>query len=421
MKKIPHSTTAEKEIILCLVSNPKIIHDFIDHLKPSHFYLPYTSLAYQCLINMFKANSPIDTAYLMAEMEKKDPEMDTLFLVDDYYGDEHSLNLRVKFIKELARRRDTIEKTTKLLQLLYSDKPHEQLLEEVDKSLFEISIIDKKPKSLEAHFINAFNIINARLDGTNIVKTGFNEIDKMISGLLGGQLIVIGARTSMGKTSFALSLLHNVMSLGKGALFFSLEMPAHEIILKSLSIESQIPYKDIVNGVHRNNSDAFDAITTAATSIEKWPFHIEDQIFHINEIKNAARKEAKEKDIRIIAIDYLGLIEHPTKSNSNKATEISEVTRSLKLLSRELNIPIILLCQLNRETDKGDTIPRLHHLKDSGAIEQDADIIMFLYRQYYYNKEADPYEATIYIAKQRLGPLGEVSLRYEPELMHFCD
>ncbi len=421
MKNIPHSIEAEKEIILCLVSHHKLIHDFKDILKPHHFYLPYTAHAYQCLLDMFKANRPIDTSYLIADMELKDKEMDTSWLIDMYFGDEASLNQRVKFVKELSKRRETINKVTSLLHLLYSDKSHDQLLDEIDKSLFEISVLDKKPQSLQTHFINAFDIVNARLDGTNIVKTGFSEIDNMITGILAGQLVILGARTSMGKTSFLLSLLHNVMSLGKGTLFFSLEMPATEIVLKSLSIEAQIPYNAIVNGIHRNNSEAYETITSVAEAIENWPFYIEDSIFSINDIKNTARKIVKEKDIRLIAIDYLGLIEYESKKNANKSTEIADITRALKLLARELNVPIILLCQLNRETDKGDMIPKLHHLRDSGGIEQDGDIVMFLYREYYYNKEADPNEAKIYIAKQRLGPLGEANIHYEPELMHFSN
>lgn len=422
MNKVPFSLHNEKQIILTFISNPNLLADFVDSVTPDDFYDPRAQKIYQVMTLLFRENKIIDEEALSEELVKTEgATFDYEFMIGYEYGDSLRINEMVDRLKQLSKKRQLITKVTQLLHILYQEKPHQEMLEQVDKSLFNISVTEKKSKHISEHVIDSFDILSQRIDGMGLIKTGFTELDRAVTGFFPGQLIVIGARTSIGKTSFAVSLAHNVMSLGKKVLFLSLEMPAHEIVIKSVAIEAQVDFRDIINGEHRHNQEIHTAIAQAAETISKWPYYIEDSIYSLEEIKTYCRKIKKEQDIQLIIIDYLGLI-HTERYKDSKVLEIGYITRALKLLSKEISVPIVLLAQLNREVEsRSDNIPKLSDFRDSGSIEQDADIALLLYREHYYNNQADIHDALLIIAKQRLGPTERLEIHYEPGIMQFRD
>jgi replicative DNA helicase len=420
MIKIPFSLETEKQVLLTLINNPNHLLDIHDLLSIKDFYDERSKKVYQALLILHKNNRTITEATLYEEINKQDKDFDITFIIDSYYGDDVTLNQSINYLKQLAIRRNLLEKIRLLESLLVQEKNHENVLEDIGKSLFDLTLKTTTSEHISSHIMNAFDTIEQRLTGHGIIKTGFEELDRRTAGFFPGQLIVIAARTSIGKTSFALSLAHNVMGFGKKVMFMSLEMPNHEIAIKSISIESGVDYRDIIGGAHLDPR-FHDDIVQASERVNQFPIVLEDACYSLNDIKAAIRKEKKTNDINLVIIDYLGLI-HSERYKDNKVLEIGYITRSLKLFAKELQIPIVILAQINRESENAsDKIPKLHHLKDSGSIEQDADMVLFIYRQHYYDEYADPYCAKIIIAKNRLGPTNNFDIHYQPGTMHFRD
>jgi replicative DNA helicase len=244
----------------------------------------------------------------------------------------------------------------------------------------------------------------------------------LTTGFHPGDLIVIAARTGMGKTSFALSILHHLSIVNEiPAAFFSLEMSGHQITMRLLSQESKIPLKKIMSGFL--NESEVERLTEAALKMMNAPLHIVDiSSLSILDLKARARRFKKEKDIKIIFVDYLQLLRFHKKVE-NRQVEVAEISRELKALAKELGIPVVALAQLSRQTEmRADKRPQLSDLRESGSIEQDADLVLFIHRPVYYKKDISPEEkkqAEIIIAKHRNGETGIVSLEFIGETTEF--
>ena len=256
------------------------------------------------------------------------------------------------------------------------------------------------------------------------LKTGFQDIDKKTAGLQKGDLVIIGARPAMGKTTFAQNLAYNVASINnRGVLFFSMEMASNEIIDRMISDVSGVGNWGIRTG---NLSDEeFAKIGDAMGEMAEIPIYIDDtSSMTIMELRNKVRRAAHDHDIGVVIIDYLQLLDGSDKYKGQRVQEVSEVSRGLKILARELSIPVIALAQLSRNvTGRENPRPILSDLRDSGSIEQDADLVMFLHRPDYYKQNDDNYEEThiteVIIAKHRHGETGRVDLYFHPELLRF--
>jgi len=349
-RKIPYSLYSEKQIIVTLMRHPETIDDIYDLLKVEHFFEQSHRFLFTHIIDMHKANKIITEETLTDEIAKGEVFFDVISFFFNGYGSKLELNKYVSLVIESYKRRELLDKIGHLTELLHQEKPHEEILDEVDKGLFSITVRDKLYKTPGTRIQEAFNLQQQRFAGHGIVKTGFKDLDSMTTGFLPGQLIVLGARTSIGKTSFALSLCHNIMNRGQRILFLSLEMPCHEIIFKSLSIDSKVPYRQIINGEFRKDTASHQSIIKTAKRVEQLPFEMEDDLYALGAIKSYCRKIKKDKNIQFVVIDYLGLIQ-TEKYSDNKLQQIGEITRSLKMLAKELNVPIFLLSQLNRKTE----------------------------------------------------------------------
>ena len=256
------------------------------------------------------------------------------------------------------------------------------------------------------------------------LKTGFRDLDKKTAGFQKGDLIIIGARPAMGKTTFAQNLTYNIASINKkGVLFFSMEMAANEIVDRMISDVSGVDNWKMRTG--NLSEDEFQRIGEAMGEMDELPIYIDDSSsMTIMDLRNKARRAMHDKNIGIIIVDYLQLIQGSDRYKGNRVQEVTEISRGLKILARELEVPVVALAQLSRSvTGRDDPRPVLSDLRESGSIEQDADLVMFLHRPDYYRQNDDNYEEThiteLLIAKHRHGAIGKIELYFHPELLRF--
>ena len=256
------------------------------------------------------------------------------------------------------------------------------------------------------------------------ISTGFIDLDRKLSGLQPSDLVLIAARPSMGKTAFVLNIVeHAAVRNGLSCMIFSREMSKEQLVNRILSMESGVDAQKMRNG-DLSSSDFGNIIEAAARIAESKNLVIDDTAgIGIGELRSKCRKQKLEHGVDLVIIDYLQLMSGSGKSGENRQQEISDISRNLKALARELQAPVVALSQLSRAVEqRPDHRPMLSDLRESGAIEQDADVVMFLYRDDYYNKDTEhPNEAEVIIAKQRNGPIGTVSLVWKPDTTRFVN
>jgi len=253
------------------------------------------------------------------------------------------------------------------------------------------------------------------------VRTGWRDLDNMTAGLQRSDLIILAARPAMGKTTLVTNLAYNVATVAKQAvLFFSLEMSKEQLVDRMLADASGVDAWNIRTG---NLSDEdFSKLSEAMGEMAEAPIFLDDTPgLSVLEMRTKARRAAHENPLGVIIVDYLQLMQGSGKDNGNRVQEVSEISRGLKLIARELNVPVIALSQLSRSVEsRSPQIPQLADLRESGSIEQDADIVMFIYREAYYNPETERENITdLIIAKHRNGPVGKVELYFHPERLRF--
>jgi replicative DNA helicase len=258
------------------------------------------------------------------------------------------------------------------------------------------------------------------------LETGFSDFDHMTDGLHGSEMVVIAARPSMGKTALAMNIAEHVaVNLKLPVAVFSLEMSAQQLVQRLISSRAEVSLKDLNNGFAPAN--VFQKLATAASSLHSAPLYIDDtSSISIMELRAISRRLKAKHDIRLIVIDYLQLLRSPSaRAKDNREREIAEISNGIKALAKELDIPIIVLAQLNRNSEaRKNNRPMLSDLRESGSIEQDADLVALLVREEYYaeseeDKEASRGKATLIIAKQRNGPVGDIPLSFRSEFTRF--
>lgn len=249
--------------------------------------------------------------------------------------------------------------------------------------------------------------------------TGFADIDNLTAGLGNGDLLLLAARPSMGKTALALNIARNVAGAGHGVLFFSLEMSSVQLFERLLAAESGVNSHRIRTG--RLNTEDWDGIAAAQGTLHDLPIFIDDSPgLHVSELRCRARRQGRAQAIRLVIVDYLQLL--AGERQHGRTEEVSSISRNLKLLARELELPVLALSQLSRNCEgRDDKRPRLSDLRDSGALEQDADVVAFIYREGVYNRKAEPDLAEVQIAKHRNGPTGTVALQFSRRTTRFYD
>lgn len=432
-RTLPSAQEAEKAVLGSLLLNDEPIYQVGEILAASDFYVQQHKLIFQSMVELMRQRKRIDLVTLQDELGKRN-ELElaggTIYLISlqEEIPVMGLIEQHARIIKEKAVLRELINASTQVIGRCYNqaDKPLDSVIDEAERLIFQISNkrTDKSFVQINIWLKKTFqhlSDIKSHSKGITGIPSGFKMLDEMSSGFQSGDLIIAAGRPSMGKTAFALSIASYAARSGYVVGFFSLEMAAEQLTLRILSSESGIAHHNIRNATI--TSDEWIQLTNVAAQLAQTKIFIDDTAaVNIMELRAKARKLKSEHNLQFLIIDYLQLI-HTDRQYENRHQEVSVISRSLKALAKELNIPILALSQLSRAVDsRMDKRPLLSDLRESGAIEQDADLIMFLYRDSVYNQDCeDDSAAEVIIGKQRNGPTGTVNLQFVRELTRFQD
>lgn len=430
-KSLPANVEAERAILSTLLLNGQQIAQVSEIISAHDFYVSAHKILFQTITELEQLKKQIDIITIQDELSKKgdlDAVGGLMYLVSlqediPTFG---LLEQHAQIVKEKAVLRELINSASHIISKCYTQKEEsiDQVLDEAEKNIFEIA--NKRTSNsfvqLDIWLKKTFkhlSIIKTNSRGLTGIPTNYPALDQLTSGFQKGDLIVLAARPSMGKTALALNMALSAVKHGCRVGIFSLEMSAEQLTLRLLSIESGIPHYNIKNA--SISSDEWIALTATAGNLAEMKIFIDDSpIMNVSTLRTKARKLKSSGNLDLLIVDYMQLLSSPLQFE-NRHQEVSHISRSMKALAKELEVPIIALSQLSRAVDgRPDKHPVLSDLRESGAIEQDADLIMFLYREVVYNAETEnPKTAEIIIGKQRNGPTGTVCLDFIRELTRF--
>ncbi len=432
-RQLPFNQEAERAVLGALLLNDERLHEVIGILHCDDFYVPAHRLIYQAMGELAHERKRMDLITLQDRLDKQGVlpatgGMSYLIALQEDIPAMGLLEHHAKLIKEKSILRELIHGATAIITNCYAqnDKGIEAVLDEAERSIFNLSARRSGASFVQLNiwikrtFKTLTDIKSSAKDITGI-SSGYRKLDEMVAGFQNGDLIVLAARPSMGKTALALSLANHAARAGHSVGFFSLEMSAEQLTVRLLAGEARVSQYAIRNAMI--NSDQWIAITHVAAHLAERKIFIDDTASQsIMDIRAKARRLRQEHGLQFLVIDYLQLI-HSYRKHENRHQEVSEISRSLKALSKELHIPIIALSQLSRAVDsRVDKRPLLSDLRESGAIEQDADLIMFLYRDCVYNPHSEnPALAELILGKHRNGPTGTIYMNYQREFTLFED
>ena len=430
---LPHSLEAEQSVIGSMLMDRDAVISASEIITGSDFYQRQYGIMFDAMVELFNEGKPVDLVTLQDRLKEKDvpPEVSSLDFVRDIVSIvPTSANVKsyAAIVRDKAVMRRLIHTAEDIANACYVGKdPLEDILADTEKSVFNLlqSRGAQEFVPIKQVAINVLEKIEAAYKNQGTVTgvpTGFIDLDYKLSGFQPSDFILIAARPSMGKTAFVLNVVDYVsVRRGLPCMVFSLEMSKEQLVNRMLSMESNVDSQKLRTG---SLTDAdWDAVVEGVGVIGSSRLIIDDTPgISITELRSKCRKMKLEQGLSLVIIDYLQLMSGSGRgSNENRQQEISEISRSLKALARELQAPVVALSQLSRACEtRTDHRPMLSDLRESGAIEQDADVVMFLYRDDYYNKDTDhPNEAEVIIAKQRNGPIGTVNLIWKPEFTRF--
>ena len=432
-RTMPNSLEAEQSVIGSMMMDRAAIITASETLVAEDFYHNQYAVLFESMIELFNENKPVDFITLQNKLKEKElpPEISSLEYINDLVAAvPTSANVRyyADIVKDKAMLRRLIKVTETIQNECYAgNEDLETIFANTEKNVFQIlqSQDGGEFVPIRQIVINALERIEkaSRIQGhVTGIATGFIDLDYRMSGLQPSDLILVAARPSMGKTAFVLNIAqYTAFHSELATAIFSLEMSKEQLVNRLFSLESRVDAQALRNG---NLSDTeWEKLIEGAGTIGRSNLIIDDTPgISINELRSKCRKYKLEHNIQLVIIDYLQLMSGNGKTDSRQQ-EISEISRSLKALARELHVPVIALSQLSRAVEqRPDHRPMLSDLRESGAIEQDADVVMFLYRDDYYNKDTDRKNiAEVIIAKQRNGPIGTVSLVWLPQYTKFAN
>lgn len=430
-KSLPSNVDAERAILGAILLNDECYHSIAEILMPEDFYMPAHKAIYKAVATLAGNSQRIDMITLQNQLEAQ-KEMSVAGGVIYLVGLQEDIpavgliEQHAQIVKSKSTLRTLINSSVGIITDCYNqaDKDIEAIIDDAERKIFEVSsrTSNKDFVQLDIWLRKTFqhlSSIKSTSKGVTGVSSSFEQLDNMTSGFQKGDLIILAARPSMGKTAFALNLAVNAAKNKMSVGFFSLEMSAEQLTLRLLSTESGISHHSIRNATI--SSEEWIELTHVAADLAQMKFFIDDTAgISIMELRAKARKLKAKSDVDMLIVDYLQLL-HSNKKHENRHQEVSEISRALKGLAKELGVPIIALSQLSRAVDsRMDKRPMLSDLRESGAIEQDADVIMFMYRDIVYNPETEnPASAELIIGKQRNGPTGMVPLQFLRELTKF--
>ena len=430
---LPHSIEAEQSVIGAMMIDNEVINVASELVRGEDFYNKQYGIVFESMVELFESGKPVDTVTLQNKLKEKDvpSEVSSLeFIMGIITAVPTSANIRyyANIVAEKSILRNMIRLNEEIENLCYSGKESmEFILEDAEKRIFQLTQRRNSGEFVPIRqvVLNALRKIeaSAKSDGrVTGIATGFYDLDFKTSGMQPADLVLIAARPSMGKTAFVLNIAQHVaFRMHKTVAIFSLEMSKEQLVNRMFSLESNVDAQNLRNGTLSDVE--WEKLIESAGVIGKSNLIIDDTAgISISELRSKCRKFKLEHNLEMIIIDYLQLMSGSGRSESRQQ-EISEISRSLKSLARELNVPVLALSQLSRAVEqRPDKRPMMSDLRESGAIEQDADVIMFIYRDDYYNKDSERKGISeIIIAKQRNGPIGTVDLVWLPEYTKFAN
>lgn len=434
IKKImPHNLEAERSVIGAILMDNELMAQATELLSGEDFYSKQNGLVFDAMKELYLERRPIDAITLTDKLKEKDaPEemTSTEFVREILNAVPLSVNLKdyAQIVYEKSTLRKLIRITEEISKNCYlAQDKLENILETTEKDIFNLvqSRNTRKYVPMSEIVINVLKKIEEASKTKGHVtglSTGFADLDFKTAGLQPSDFILIAARPSMGKTAFSLSLLeHVVVKKQLSAAIFSLEMSKEQLVNRLFAMEARIDAQNIRSG--NLNDEEWENLITASEVLGASKLIIDDTPgISVTELRSKCRRYKMDMDIQLVIIDYIQLMSAGGRSDSRQQ-EISDISRAIKGLARELNVPIIALSQLNRAVEsRADHRPMLSDIRESGAIEQDADVIMFLYRDDYYNPETEEKNiAEVIVAKQRNGPTGTVKLGWRPRYTRFVN
>lgn len=431
---LPHSDEAERAVIGSMLMDADAIVTASEMITSDDFYQRQYGILFDVMTELYGEDKPVDLVTLQERLKNKDvpPELTSVEFISGILNDvPTSANIKhyAETVAEKALLRRMIRANEEIANTCYLGKePVDQILEETEKKIFDL--LQKKSSD---DFVPIRDVVLSVIDKIELaakhkgtvtgLATGFYDLDYKTSGFQPSDLILVAARPSMGKTAFVLNLAQYIAVKNKvPTAIFSLEMSKDQLVNRLLSMESKVDSQLIRTG--NLSANDWEKLIESAGDISKAPLIIDDTPgISISELRSKCRKFKLENDLGLVIIDYLQLMSGGSKRTDSRQQEISEISRSLKALAREINAPVIALSQLSRACEtRPDHRPILSDLRESGAIEQDADVVMFIYRDDYYNKDTDKKNISeIIIAKQRNGPIGTVELVWLPNYTKFAN
>lgn len=432
---LPHSTEAEQSVIGSMLMDKEAITIAGGQIGGGDFYGKQYGILFDAMVELNDEGKPVDLVTLQERLKEKGvpPEIYSLeYIKDVMTALPTSANIKhyANIVAEKSVLRKLIRVNEEITNTCYAQNDVlESILETAEKNIFDI--IQKRNNSdfvpIRQIVMNAMNMIEEASKNKGAVTgiaTGFLDLDYKTAGLQPSDLILVAARPSMGKTAFVLNIAQHVaIHDGRPVAIFSLEMSKEQLVNRLLSLESKVNSQSIRTGNMKD--DEWERLIEGADAIGKSNLVIDDTPgISIGELRSKCRKFKLEYDLQMVIIDYLQLMSGSNSGkNESRQQEISEISRSLKALARELHVPVIALSQLSRAVEqRPDHRPMLSDLRESGAIEQDADVVMFIYRDDYYNKDTELKNvAEIIIAKQRNGAIGTINLAWLPDYTQFAN
>ena len=432
---MPHSIEAEQSVVGAMLMDRDAIMTALEIISGKDFYQTAYGAIFDAMVELFNEGKPVDLVTLQERLREKDvpPEITSLEFVKELVTAVPT-SANVKYYADIVADKSMMRKLIKLNEeisnICYAGKePLESVLETTEKSVFDL--LQRRGAedytAIKEIVLTALDRIEKASKNKGVVTgipTGFIDLDYKLSGLQPSDLILVAARPSMGKTAFVLNIAQYVaFRKEKGVVIFSLEMAKEQWVNRLFALEAQVDSQALRTG-NLKDSD-WEKLIEGAGIIGQSNLIIDDTPgISVSEVRSKCRKYKLEHDIQLIIIDYLQLMSGRVGSRvESRQQEISEISRSLKALARELNVPVVALSQLSRAVEsRPDKRPMLSDLRESGAIEQDADVVMFIYRDEYYNRDSDyKKQADIIIAKQRNGPVGTVHLAWLADYTKFAN
>ena len=430
----PNSMEAERCVLGAMLQDPGAVLQAAERLKPEDFYQPAHKEIFSAMLDMWRASKPVDLVTMSDELRSRgtlEGVGGAMALAELMSFVPTTANVRayISIVSEKSTLRRLIEASQAIARECYTQQnPVQETMNHAEKSIFDI-VMNRSGSDSLVHIkdvlYNTYAQIEelAKLHGAiSGVPTGFTALDNLTTGMHGGELILVGARPSMGKTSFAMNIAgYAALNAGKSVAVFSLEMPREQIALRILCSDARVDMQKVRSGTLAG--DDWLRLAKSIGPMSEAKLYIDDTAgISPSQLRSRCRRLMMDKGLDLVVLDYLGLMHSDTRTE-NRQQEVSEISRQLKAIALELKIPLVACAQLSRAAaTRPDKRPVLSDLRDSGSIEQDADVVMFLHREGYYDKDCEEKNVgEVILSKQRNGPLGTVKLAWLAEYTTYAN